>query len=138
MTDANWEIPHFEKMLYNQAELIPLYIKAYKITQDELYADVVRETIAMVYERFEKNGLFYSASNADTDHGEGAYFIYSVVQIDKALQESDVKGSVAEAMEFRRRGNFENNIHVGFETILRQWSVVSKRLFAQNFNRPAR
>ncbi len=114
--DANWEIPHFEKMLYNQAELIPLYVKAYKITQDKLYADIVTETITMVYERFEKNGLFYSASNADVNRKEGAYFIYSVDEIERVLTHSDSNGSVADAMEFRRRGNFENNIHVGFYT----------------------
>ncbi len=114
--DADWEIPHFEKMLYNQAELIPLYVKAYQITQDKLYADIVEETIAMVYERFENNALFYSASNADVGEKEGAYFIYSVEQIDTALQASNVKGSLAKAMEFRRRGNFGTKIHVGFYT----------------------
>ncbi len=114
--DANWEIPHFEKMLYNQAELIPLYIKAYQITQDKIYANIATETIAMVYERFEKNVLFYSASNADVNHKEGAYFIYSVDEVAKVLQQSDENGSVADAMEFRRRGNIESKIHIGFYT----------------------
>ncbi len=112
--DANWEIPHFEKMLYNQAELIPLYVKAYQITKDKLYHDIVTETIAMVYDRFEKNGLFYSASNADVDHEEGKYFIYSVNEISDALQRSDKSKSIHTAMEFRSRGNFENKIHLGF------------------------
>jgi uncharacterized protein YyaL (SSP411 family) len=76
-TDAAWEIPHFEKMLYNQAELIPLYAEAYRETQEALFRAVVDETIAMTLQRFGKEGLFFSASNADTDHEEGKYFLFT-------------------------------------------------------------
>ncbi len=114
--DANWEIPHFEKMLYNQAELIPLYVKAYQITQDKLYSDIVKETINMVYTRFEQNALFYSASNADVNHKEGAYFSYRVDEVSKALLEYDANRSIAKAMEFRGHGNFDNRVHIGFYT----------------------
>lgn len=75
--DAAWEIPHYEKMLYDQAELIPLYVRAYLRTGKQLYKDVVIETIAMLDARYMKDDLYYSASDADTNKEEGAYFIFS-------------------------------------------------------------
>ncbi|NOR57703.1 MAG: DUF255 domain-containing protein, partial [Sulfurimonas sp.] len=75
--DAAWEIPHFEKMLYNQAELIPLYVRAYLLTKKELYKDVVKESIEMLDARFVQDKLYYSASDADTHHEEGKYFIFT-------------------------------------------------------------
>ncbi|MDF1876957.1 thioredoxin domain-containing protein [Sulfurimonas sp. SAG-AH-194-L11] len=85
--DAAWEIPHYEKMLYDQAELIPLYVRAYLKTGKKLYKNVVTETISMLDKRYVKNNLYYSASDADTKHVEGAYFVFS----QKELQGSGVK-----------------------------------------------
>ena len=78
--DAAWEIPHFEKMLYTQAELIPLYTRAYMLTKKKLYRDVVVETIAMLEKHYKKDNLYYSASDADSGE-EGAYFLYSKSEI---------------------------------------------------------
>ena len=78
--DAAWEIPHFEKMLYTQAELIPLYTRAYLLTKKQLYKDVVVETIGMLEKHYKKNDLYYSASDADSGE-EGAYFLYSKHEI---------------------------------------------------------
>jgi len=79
--DRKWQIPHFEKMLYTNAELISIYSKAYKITKSKLYEKVVRETIAQIDKRFFEQGLYYSASNADSKdidgtEREGSYFVY--------------------------------------------------------------
>ncbi len=79
-SDAAWETPHFEKMLYTQAELIPLYTRAYLLTKKELYKDVVVETIAMLEKHYKKDNLYYSASDADSG-GEGAYFLYSKEEV---------------------------------------------------------
>ncbi|WP_324172803.1 thioredoxin domain-containing protein [Sulfurimonas sp.] len=105
--DAAWEIPHFEKMLYNQAELIPLYVRAYLLTNKHLYKDVVEETIKMVKKRFSKNNLFYSASDADTNHKEGEYFVFTTSQIQKAKKQS--------GFEFEEFTNFNDYIHLSFE-----------------------
>jgi uncharacterized protein YyaL (SSP411 family) len=96
--DAAWEIPHFEKMLYDQAELIPLYVRAYLKTGKKLYKDVVVETIAMLDKRYVKNDLYYSASDADTNHEEGAYFIFS---------QKEMMGTRTEYTE-----NFEDKMHL--------------------------
>lgn len=105
-TDAAWEIPHFEKMLYNQAELIPLYVRAYQLTHDSLYAQVIRETISMSQNRFGHNGLFYSASDADSDHEEGGYFIYSKAELDA------LPSTIKEAFGVDEGVNFEGKYHL--------------------------
>ena len=114
--DAAWEIPHFEKMLYNQAELIPLYVIAYQKTHKELYKNVVIETIEMLDKRFVYEELYYSASDADTHHKEGAYFLYTPKEIQEALRENKYKKEILEALEYTAGGNFEDNVHLNFFT----------------------
>jgi len=75
--DSDWEIPHFEKMLYNQAELIQLYTRAYLLTKNKLYKKVVIETINMTNRVFLKGGLYFSASDAESNHEEGSYFTFT-------------------------------------------------------------
>ena len=111
-TDAGWEIPHFEKMLYNQAELIPLYVRAYQMTHNPLYADVVRETIAMTQHRFGSNGVFYSASDADSDHEEGGYFFYT----EQELKQLNLSASLNAALELEDGANFEGKYHLHLAT----------------------
>ena len=115
--DAKWQIPHFEKMLYTNAELISVYSKAYKITKSKLYAKVVKESIKEIDKRFLYKGLYYSASNADSkdENGverEGYYYIYNY---DKALDYLVKKGiSKVRAKEVLKYfgiepgGNFED------------------------------
>jgi len=79
--NRKWEIPHFEKMLYTQAELLKVYSKAYLITKDKFYKDIANEIIFVVNERFKNNNLLYSASDADSldfknMKDEGFYFIF--------------------------------------------------------------
>lgn len=130
-TDAGWEIPHFEKMLYNQAELIPLYVRAYRLTKDPLYADIVRETIAMTQHRFGHKGLFFSASDAESNHEEGGYFIYS----DKELASLHLSQVNKEVLSIEEGANFEGKYHLyvsdtarpkGFETLQRQLSELRR------------
>jgi uncharacterized protein YyaL (SSP411 family) len=84
-TDDAWQIPHFEKMLYTNAELIPLYVRLYERTKEPLYKQVVDETIAHMETHFLKSGVYLSASDADSDGEEGGYFIYAYEEVKKAL-----------------------------------------------------
>lgn len=81
-TDINWHVPHFEKMLYDNAQLVSLYADAYLITKNELYKDVITESLAFVKrELTAPNGVFYSSLDADsnTEDGkleEGAFYVW--------------------------------------------------------------
>ena len=114
--NANWEIPHFEKMLYNQAELISLYARAYKLSHKKLYRSVVQETIAMTQKRFFKNNLYWSASNADSKGKEGEFFTFTTKEIQDALKNNPYFTEIEDAMGFSIEGNFKNKVHVNFET----------------------
>lgn len=114
--DAAWEIPHFEKMLYTNAELIPLYVKAYELTGDELYKQVVTETISMIEEKFQEGGLYSSASDSDSQHQEGGYYIYTYEEVILSLKdlEPDEREKLIKVLDISEEGNFEEHTHINF------------------------
>jgi uncharacterized protein YyaL (SSP411 family) len=74
-TDRFWRIPHFEKMLYDQGLLLSAFAEAYALTGDESHRQVVEEMVAFVNRELrDKSGGYYAALDADTEHGEGAYY----------------------------------------------------------------
>ncbi|AVR45125.1 thioredoxin domain-containing protein [Christiangramia fulva] len=85
-TDSKWNVPHFEKMLYDNAQLISVYSKAYKVTRNEEYEKLIRETINFV-ERELSNGKggYYSSMNADTEGEEGKYYVWTEDEIRSIL-----------------------------------------------------
>ncbi|RRS32193.1 MAG: hypothetical protein P794_02140 [Epsilonproteobacteria bacterium (ex Lamellibrachia satsuma)] len=99
-TDEAWQIPHFEKMLYTNAELIPVYVTMFELTKDPLYKRIVNETIRQMEKHFMRSGLYLSASDADSDGEEGGYFIYSYEDvynglIEQGSKKSDIKEALA-------------------------------------------
>ena len=90
-TDAYWQMPHFEKMLYTNAELIPVYVTLYELTKKPLYKRVVVETITQMESNFMQNGVYFSASDADSEGEEGGYFIYNYVEVRQALLDQGMK-----------------------------------------------
>ena len=92
-TDEKWHIPHFEKMLYDNAQLISLYSDAYLITNNELYKNVVYETINFVLRELRNsNGGFYSSIDADSKsldgkENEGAYYVWKEDELKKLLKD---------------------------------------------------
>ena len=91
--DRYWHVPHFEKMLYDQAQLASAYLDAFQIGQDRQYADVARDILDYVArDMTSKEGGFFSAEDADSffehgkpEHGEGAFYVWTEKQIDDAL-----------------------------------------------------
>lgn len=95
--DAGWRVPHFEKMLYDQAQLALSYAEAYQVTHDRFYAGVARDTLDYMLQNMQApEGAFYSAQDADslvehgkTEIGEGVFYLWSAEAIQQVLgQES--------------------------------------------------
>jgi uncharacterized protein YyaL (SSP411 family) len=89
--DEKWHIPHFEKMLYDNAQLVSLYAKAYLINKNEAYKEVVFETLNFVKEELTaKNGAFYSSLDADSkneagEKEEGAFYSWTIKELKSVL-----------------------------------------------------
>jgi hypothetical protein len=85
-TDARWLVPHFEKMLYDNALLPIVYCEAYQITKDSFFLDVVTKTLDyVIHEMTSPEGVFYSAQDADTDGEEGQTFVWKKRDIEEIL-----------------------------------------------------
>ena len=118
--DERWFVPHFEKMLYDQAQLAICYLEAFQITHDAFFAGVAHDILAYVARDLTSpEGAFYSAEDADSAdpenpsaHGEGAFYIWHQREIDSVL------GSGAAAFRdyygVKTDGNVENDPHGEF------------------------
>ena len=85
-TDAQWRVPHFEKMLYNQAQMLRLYARAFRVTGDERWRRVALGILAFVRrEMTSPQGAYYSAVDAESEHVEGKYYTWSEAQVRAAL-----------------------------------------------------
>jgi uncharacterized protein YyaL (SSP411 family) len=86
-TDSKWHVPHFEKMLYDNGQLVSLYSHAYQLTKNPLYKKVVYETLHFVNrELTSPGGGFYSSLDADSEGEEGKYYVWTQNQIKEILQ----------------------------------------------------
>ncbi len=106
-TDAYWLAPHFEKMLYDNALLVPAYLEGYQITKDAEFERVVRETLDYVLlEMTSPEGGFYSTQDADSEGEEGKFFVWSEQEIRHALGERDA-ALFNDCYDVSPRGNWE-------------------------------
>ncbi|HEX7584993.1 MAG TPA: DUF255 domain-containing protein, partial [Prolixibacteraceae bacterium] len=87
-TDEIWKVPHFEKMLYDNAQLLQLYAEAYQTDQNQLYKQVVSETVNFLkYELLSPENGFYSALDADSEGEEGKFYVWEKPELNRLLAE---------------------------------------------------
>jgi len=112
--DERWLVPHFEKMLYDNAQLVPLYLAAYQLSGDAFFARIARDTLEYVCrEMRHPDGGFYSTQDADSEGVEGKFFLWDVTEVREQL--GDEAAEIAcRYWDVSAPGNFEhrNILHV--------------------------
>ncbi|MCB9591774.1 MAG: thioredoxin domain-containing protein [Sandaracinaceae bacterium] len=110
-TDARWLVPHFEKMLYDNALLLRVYADAWRITGDPRWARTLETTVGyLLREMRDERGLFRSSQDADSEGEEGRFFVWTPTQIEAALDPDDARVAclffgVTEEGNFERTGS---------------------------------
>jgi uncharacterized protein len=110
--DERWEIPHFEKMLYDNAQLLPLYADAWQLTRNPLFRRVAEETAAWLMREMQSpEGGYYATLDADSEHEEGKFYVWQQDGIRSALEPQEY--AVCEAYYgLEGRPNFEAHWHL--------------------------
>ncbi len=109
--DANWKVPHFEKMLYDNAQLVSLYANAYRFTAKPGYRKIVQETLNFLEnELMQESGLFASSINADSEGEEGKYYTWTARELKSTLQAN--YAAFASYYNIKDTGNWEHNQNI--------------------------
>ncbi len=106
-TDADWLLPHFEKMLYDQAMLLMAYTECWLLTKDDLYRQTAEEIVAYVFrDMTDQLGGFYSAEDADSEGQEGKFYVWTFEELEECLPPEDFS-LFAALYGIEPDGNFE-------------------------------
>ena len=107
--DKKWVIPHFEKMLYDNAQLLSTYSKAFLLTQNSNYQNVIEETINFLNNEMQAiDGLYYCALDADSDGVEGKYYVWSDEEFSSIIKND----FIYELYNISQEGNWENGENI--------------------------
>ena len=144
-TDSKWHAPHFEKMLYDNGQLVSLYSHAFQVTKNPLYKKVVYETLDFVQrELTSPEGGFYSSLDADSEGEEGKYYVWTEEQIKEILKENaplfiDHYGITAEGNWEEGKNipdvNYGKNQLPVTEQITQKLILLNKKLFTEREKR---
>ena len=105
--DERWLVPHFEKMLYDNAQLTRIYVQVFCLTQEPFFRNVVEETVDyLLREMFHAGGGFYSTQDADSESEEGKFFVWSREEITRILGE-EIGEIICRIYDVTDLGNFE-------------------------------
>lgn len=148
--DDDWLIPHFEKMLYNQAYLARAFIRSYLLTGDWEHGRIASRTLDYVLrEMTSPDGTFYSATDADSEGVEGKFFVWSEAELNEVLSEEEAK-LARRVWRTSAEGNFEGEnilrmdgpyedvakeIRIPVEELLTQLDAISAKLLTQRAER---
>src|SRR6266542_2657128 len=107
-TDATWLVPHFEKMLYDNAQLARAYLMGYQATGNAFYRVVLEQTLNYVLrDMTDPSGGFYSTEDADSEGVEGKFYVWTPAELDSLLGDEDAR-LFAAYYDVTERGNFEH------------------------------
>jgi uncharacterized protein YyaL (SSP411 family) len=144
-TDAKWHVPHFEKMLYDQATLLLAYTEAWEQSRDPLFLQTMEEIFTYLTDKLKSpEGAYYSAEDADSEGEEGKFYVWSWDELERVMGEAQL-AKYAPMFGLRREGNFHDeasrqpsgmNIFdiesaSDFDQLSndKQWAVLRKKLY---------
>lgn len=131
--DARWLVPHFEKMLYDQAMLTMAYLEAHQLTGKQEHGQAVREVFAYVLrDMTSPEGGFYSAEDADSEGEEGLFYVWTPAQVSEALG-PEAGGRFCRVYNITEQGNFEHGLSIahltqGWDELARAEGIASQAL----------
>jgi hypothetical protein len=126
--DEKWLVPHFEKMLYDNAQLIHLYLDAYLVSGDEQHAAVVRDILRyLARDMTHEGGGWYSAEDADSEGQEGKFYCWTKTELEKILNAEEA-ALITRHYGITEHGNFEDHSHPDPLKNLNVLSIVDPKL----------
>ncbi|MBI3407368.1 MAG: thioredoxin domain-containing protein [Planctomycetes bacterium] len=112
-TERTWNVPHFEKMLYDNAQLAEVYARAYRMTKKPHYRRILEETLAYVErEMMSPEGAFYSSQDAETHHEEGRSYVWTPEELAAALPDKSDLSFIRKVYDADGKPNFEGKYHI--------------------------
>ena len=121
-TDPQWKVPHFEKMLYDNGQLLGLYAQAYQLTPQKKYRRIVYETFDfLTRELTSPVGGFYSSLDADSEGEEGKYYVWTKIEIDSVLGKDAAVFN--EYFEIKPSGNWEHKKNILYTKVMEEEPV---------------
>lgn len=112
-TERTWNVPHFEKMLYDNAQLAQIYARAFRITGKKHYRRILEETLAYVErEMMSPEGAFYTSQDAETHHEEGRFYVWTPEELAAALPDKKDLDFVRKVYGAASQPNFEDKYHI--------------------------
>jgi uncharacterized protein YyaL (SSP411 family) len=133
--DRYWKVPHFEKMLYDNGQLVSLYSHASQISGKGEHVDIVNQTLAFVKrELMDKKGGFYSSINADSEGEEGKFYVWSKKQIEKALDAKTAK-LIIDYYQITDNGNWEKGKNIFYTKTSKKSFAKKHQIPVEDFNK---
>ncbi len=121
--DGEWFAPHFEKMLYDNGQLLELYSKAFQVSKDHFFQEKITETIGWLQdEMLQEEGGFHSAQDADSEGVEGKFYTWTFAELEKIIP-NEISW-FAELYNLKSNGNWEEGVNILFQT--KNYSEVAK------------
>lgn len=132
-TDPGWRIPHFEKMLYTQAQLARIYLYTWQLSGEPQFLRTGEDTLNYLLRELQHpEGVFYSATDADSDGGEGRYFIWNREQLEQALPDPEQFSLAWELFGLDEGSNFDGHNILYLPKSLTEF-VIDNQLPARQF-----
>jgi uncharacterized protein YyaL (SSP411 family) len=133
-TDPEWFAPHFEKMLYDNGQLVSLYSEAYAATKDPLYEQVVYQSIDFIErELTSPEGGFYSALDADSEGVEGKFYVWTLAELDAILGKSQESEWLYAYYGITEEGNWEHDMNILHATVRPEVFAAQRNISVDDF-----